>query len=398
MHDVRSTFHRSSSNLPHCLMAKAYAKDWGDRIGSGQRPFQKSNADSGLVRCTGTRRKENPIGSHGQNIFDSYLVIALHLDVSSPLAQVLDQVVGEGIVVVDDENHPMSLSRTSHLGHNSLTMSPSSVAKLLWTLVVAVPALVAQHLSPEATVNAFVEAWNARQFSKAATMVVGGKPSMSFAGLEVVSPVGTKIELSSLKVTVIGSKATANYKVKFHAPNRPAIERSEKLELTKAGEDWLIVPSTKEGSRNEILGSMAMLTMTDLTQVFQNAKKAAKKTVCLSNIKQLAMAVLMYLTDHNDVYGFNSSKLKATFFPYTKNDKLWLCPDGSKTAAAYSFNANLLNKSVTVIKDPANTVMLYEGSKGLLDFRHGGYAAVAFADGHAKMINAEAAMKLRWKP
>lgn len=284
------------------------------------------------------------------------------------------------------------------MGHNRLTMNPSSAAKLLWTLVIAVPTLMAQYLSPEATINAFVEAWNARQFSKAADMVVGGKPNMSFTSLEVVSPVGTTIQISDLKVIVNGSKATANYRVKFQTPTRPPFERSDRLELTKTGEDWLIIPSTQQGSLNEILGSMAMLTTMDLSKVFQNAKKAAKKTVCLSNIKQLAIAVLMYLTDHNDVFTMNPAKLKATLIPYTKNDRLWFCPDGSRTVVSYSLNPSLLKKSVLQIKDPANTVLLYEGSKGRLDFRHAGYAAVAFADGHAKMINAEAAMKLRWKP
>ena len=42
--------------------------------------------------------------------------------------------------------------------------------------------------------------------------------------------------------------------------------------------------------------------------------------------------------------------------------------------------------------------MIYEGKNGKLDFRHEGKATVGFADGHAKLIDAQGAKKLRWKP
>ena len=48
--------------------------------------------------------------------------------------------------------------------------------------------------------------------------------------------------------------------------------------------------------------------------------------------------------------------------------------------------------------EPAETVMIYEGKNGKLDFRHNGRATVGFADGHVKLTDAEGAKKLRWKP
>ena len=39
-----------------------------------------------------------------------------------------------------------------------------------------------------------------------------------------------------------------------------------------------------------------------LFPVFSSAKKAAKRTTCMSNVRQIEMAVLMYLSDSEDVY------------------------------------------------------------------------------------------------
>jgi prepilin-type processing-associated H-X9-DG protein len=41
--------------------------------------------------------------------------------------------------------------------------------------------------------------------------------------------------------------------------------------------------------------------------------------------------------------------------------------------------------------------MLYEGKDGKLNFKHDGKAAVAFADGHAKLVTEEEAKTLIWK-
>ncbi|MCC7229321.1 MAG: hypothetical protein IT203_02940 [Fimbriimonadaceae bacterium] len=284
------------------------------------------------------------------------------------------------------------------MGHNRLKMCLTPIAKLLWTVVLAIPILVSQNPTPEDTVISFVKAWNARQYSKAASMVYGGRPEMSFTGLEALQPIGTTIEVSNLSTTYGGSRATVAYQIKYQAPKQTPFIQSEKVTLSKEGQTWRIVPSNQSSSRSEILGSMAMLTTMDVSEVFAHAKQAAKKAQCLSNIKQLSVAVLMYLYDNKNIFSMNSGKIRATLNPYTKNDRLWSCPEGPSNVVAYSLNANLLKKSANSLKDPANTVLMYEGSQGKLVFRHAGYAAVSFADGHARVIDAQYSKKLRWKP
>jgi len=74
-----------------------------------------------------------------------------------------------------------------------------------------------------------------------------------------------------------------------------------------------------------------------LFPVFAQAKAAAKKTVCLSNQKQIGTALMLYLNDSDDAYPFctfyagpNFTKpyvhWSGALLPYTTNHDLWVCP------------------------------------------------------------------------
>lgn len=76
-----------------------------------------------------------------------------------------------------------------------------------------------------------------------------------------------------------------------------------------------------------------------LFPVFAQAKAAAKQITCLSNMRQIGMATMMYATDYDDRYmawaalsppinGGNTSFMppEMQLKPYTKNDQMWTCP------------------------------------------------------------------------
>ena len=76
-----------------------------------------------------------------------------------------------------------------------------------------------------------------------------------------------------------------------------------------------------------------------LFPVFAQAKEAAKTTSCLSNERQIGMALAMSATDQDDRYpawaalappinGGNSSYVppEMQVMPYVKNDRIWTCP------------------------------------------------------------------------
>lgn len=74
-----------------------------------------------------------------------------------------------------------------------------------------------------------------------------------------------------------------------------------------------------------------------LFPVFAQAKEAAKRTSCLSNVKQEGLAMAMYVNDFDDVtptilgaHGGNTSyeiDWYVQLAPYTKSQNLFLCPD-----------------------------------------------------------------------
>lgn len=78
-----------------------------------------------------------------------------------------------------------------------------------------------------------------------------------------------------------------------------------------------------------------------LFPVFMQAKAAAKKTACLSNMKQIGMAMMLYSGDHDDmapapiprpVAPINGGTdwgmpIDAQFEPYVKSVQVWACPE-----------------------------------------------------------------------
>ena len=89
-----------------------------------------------------------------------------------------------------------------------------------------------------------------------------------------------------------------------------------------------------------------------LFPVFSQAKEAAKKTACLSNTKQIALGLQMYMNDYDDSYPgalpwiagpYNQHPSSAAgsrmpidvqLYPYTKNDRIWQCASDAKVRPA----------------------------------------------------------------
>ncbi|RYG46862.1 prepilin-type N-terminal cleavage/methylation domain-containing protein [bacterium] len=74
-----------------------------------------------------------------------------------------------------------------------------------------------------------------------------------------------------------------------------------------------------------------------LFPVFAQAKTAAKATQCMSNERNLGLAVTMYLGDHEDRFPLTAYQEKVEgedktvlwhdmIDPYVKNKQIWLCP------------------------------------------------------------------------
>ena len=143
-----------------------------------------------------------------------------------------------------------------------------------------------------------------------------------------------------------------------------------------------------------------------LFPVFAKAREKARQTACLSNEKQIGLALMQYVQDYdsampdgNVLAGPSGNALgdpdnprpaggyaigrgyAGQIHPYAKNTPLFRCPSdsyrGPGTAnmapVSYAFNRNLAALSESVLNKPAMTVALCEVS--------GGYGDVAQAGG-----------------
>ncbi|MFO7947237.1 MAG: DUF1559 domain-containing protein [Armatimonadota bacterium] len=167
-----------------------------------------------------------------------------------------------------------------------------------------------------------------------------------------------------------------------------------------------------------------------LFPVFARAREKARQSSCLSNMKQIALALEMYAQDYDErylrVHGALHSDDEALYNeihdwypaiqPYVKNDQVFRCPTLQRPAVTntdYIINgyfACATKKSF--FPRPAQTVSFAEGSEDLAVFGyhpwerenpdrfeahieqevHNGGANYAFADGHAKWMRWEATL------
>jgi len=181
-----------------------------------------------------------------------------------------------------------------------------------------------------------------------------------------------------------------------------------------------------------------------LFPVFAKAREKARQTSCLSNLKQIGTAMLMYAQDYDEtlplayyedwLHYWDCTLDAATWVeggpglldPYTKNGQLRACPSfkvsgGDRKYTGYAYNADFLGSNpadtwgpmrgpapLGSVQDPVGTVMVCDSAiwsslsssvignnllkaPGQVDyygpnvaFRHNGVANVAYVDGHVK--------------
>jgi prepilin-type processing-associated H-X9-DG protein len=256
--------------------------------------------------------------------------------------------------------------------------------------------------TPEATVQSFLTELGSAHLKEAAACVKGVK--LDAAGLDALAQQVKKdpatLTLSDAKSTITGTTANVTGKVTVKAASQPKSDTFDTdVNLVSADGAWLIVPrpqaELKKGN-DDLLNLMAY-SFTD-PKVFKEANEAARGASCLSNVKQVSLGAMMFVQDWDEVFKLKAETYKKSLMPYIKNASIFTCPSDKAGATSYSFNDNLAGVKLAKVKSPAETVMIYEGKNGKLDFRHQGRAAVGFADGHAKLVDAAAAKKLRWMP
>ena len=160
-----------------------------------------------------------------------------------------------------------------------------------------------------------------------------------------------------------------------------------------------------------------------LFPVFARAREKARQTSCLSNVKQLTLAVMMYTQDYDEAYpGYHftgsptdSDQWFEVIAPYVNNDQIFICPSAKSRNPGYGWNYRFISYGThsltSVVGDPitllgtivypAETVLMadslnyYVRGPGTTDPnywpapRHNGGANFGLADGHAKWYQSD---------
>ena len=163
-----------------------------------------------------------------------------------------------------------------------------------------------------------------------------------------------------------------------------------------------------------------------LFPVFARAREKARQTSCLSNVKQIALATIMYTQDYDETlpryyrptvdpveYPDGSMhtgiEWQAALYPYINNTQIFNCPSASYTwdggysdDLRYGYSRHIGGLSLGQIDQPSSTFILGDSAAEAgvnpmtyvlyhtyydtthLATRHNGGANIGMLDGHAK--------------
>ena len=139
------------------------------------------------------------------------------------------------------------------------------------------------------------------------------------------------------------------------------------------------------------------------------AKTKAQSIQCMNNVKQLALAAMIYANDHDGRMP-EAQKWCDQLQPNLGSRGVLLCPAGNQSDRChYAFNAELSGAELNRIGSPAQTVLFVESAGGwnksggaellVQPRRHGQAVVVGFADGHVEVVVSAARLNnLRWAP
>ena len=117
-------------------------------------------------------------------------------------------------------------------------------------------------------------------------------------------------------------------------------------------------------------------------KVLSPARQASKKTMALSNVKQVCTGMFILLSDYDDVipYGQSTAQMFELVMPYLKNNELIksLNPNGGRLL----FNMSLAGANIVDVENPAETPMVFDEQPW-----PDGMRLVGYADSHAKFVN-----------
>jgi type II secretory pathway pseudopilin PulG len=142
------------------------------------------------------------------------------------------------------------------------------------------------------------------------------------------------------------------------------------------------------------LGGLALIGLLAvmLLPTFTTAKKAAQRTLTISNVKQIQIGMLIYTSDHDDFLPLDMSNTRSVsraLAPYTvKARAIWRSENPA--SSEFAWNSALAAKKVSAVPNQENTAVVFDSapwgrSRSKVE---DGYV-VGFLDGGAHMRSQE---------
>lgn len=264
----------------------------------------------------------------------------------------------------------MALAQDSFPGTNiPMTMSPSALT----------PSFFPVRLKEQGS-SIFGDVYSSSSYSLQLLGVRGDDKRIQQL-LEMISVSWTRNEIADL----YGQRFIVTYifqpsqeVIRWFAEGQPLPDPTLKLKLIKADQIGSIEPFP------ELNKEKFIEILNDFGQKSNSAFNSSKATVALSNAKQLATAMMIYLADSNDIFPWvqSSPSMHNQLIPYTKSKELFktLNPKGAGT---FRYNMSLAGVSAVDVSEPAQTPLIFDPEP----FPDGRYL-VAYADSHVKYVTA----------
>ena len=102
-----------------------------------------------------------------------------------------------------------------------------------------------------------------------------------------------------------------------------------------------------------------------LFPVFARAREKARQSSCLSNVKQISLAALMYAQDYDELLPFAHFGDGRWWYhvlqPYIANEQIFRCPSRQAQSLGYAWNYIGCGYAPGTVWDPPRTGHMYEG-------------------------------------
>ncbi len=158
-----------------------------------------------------------------------------------------------------------------------------------------------------------------------------------------------------------------------------------------------------------------------LFPVFSSARAKGRQAACISNVKQLVLAIHMYAQDYDEMFPYTTVAAPGGYYvntewqwydaiyDYSRNHDINICPEIKTVIPGYGMNSLMSGMSIGYMFDSAKKVLIIDfadpnsmgaphghsevnGLQGVDDqwlnnkfaYRHNGGYVVGYGDGHAK--------------